>query len=91
MAANDAWLLQGMNGAAPVESGETFTGLSRGFQVIDTATVSYSVRNPAGSAVAVAPVGNYTIGVKIDAPVVSLTVTGGTVLMFPESLDYTVA
>lgn len=91
MAANDAWDLQGMNGGVPVEAGETFTGLSRGFQVLDDAIVAYSMVKPDGLTQAVAPIGTHAIGVYIGGPIVSLAVTSGTVSVFPTSTDYTIA
>ena len=91
MASNDAWALAGMNGAALVGPGQTFTGLSRGYQVVDTAVLDYSIITPAGAIEPVYVAGTQAIGVRINAPISVITVGTGQVLAYPESTSYTIA
>ena len=91
MASNDAWALAGMNGAALVGPGQAFTGLSRGYQVVDTAVLNYDIVLPDGTNGGVTVVGTQTIGVRINAPIAVLSVTSGQVLVYPESTSYTIA
>jgi len=90
MASNDAWALAGMNGAAMVGPGQTFTGLSRGYQVADTAVLDYDIVRPEGTVESVSVAGTQAIGVRINAPIAVLAVTSGQVLVYPESTSYVI-
>jgi len=90
MAANDAWELQGMNGAAKVSAGQSFAGLSRGLFCLDAGAVEFDLVNPAGGVgtVAVTP---GVDGFYIPGPISSVTVTAGMYLVYPDSTDYQIA
>ena len=89
MAANDAWVLQGMNGAVPIASGQTFTGLSRGVFAFGGLSATVTMLKPDGATATSAF--STTFEVYIPGPFTVIAVTAGTVLAYPESTAYTVA
>lgn len=88
MAANDAWLLQGMNGGVMVGPGQVFTGLSRGFFGFTGATFSVGLVNPAGAPATVAI--SQSNDAYVPGSVATITVTSGSVIAYPDSTSYTV-
>ena len=88
MAATDAYYIQGMNGAVPVTSGQTFTGLTRGVFLFGTGTYTLTAVAPNG---AVDPV---TVTMTVDAYVpgsYSVVAAGANAICYPDSSSYTVA
>ena len=88
MAANDAWLLQGMNGAVPVASGETFTGLTRGVFLFGNGTFTLTALSPSQTT------DTLTITTIVDVYVpgsFSVIAATGTAIAYPDSTAYTVA
>jgi len=88
--ANDAFQLQGLNGGVPIGAGETFTGMSRGLQVVEDAAFDYDLVNPLGTAATVT-VASLAAGIFLGGPVSEIVVTSGIVVAFPASTDYTVS
>ena len=88
MAANDAWVLQGMNGAVPIASGQTFTGLSRGVFAFGGSTLTLTMTLPGGATATAAFV--MVIENYIPGPFTVVAVSGGPAIAYPESTTYTV-
>ena len=88
--ANDAFQLQGLNGGVAIAAGQTFTGMSRGLQVVADAAFDYDLVNPQGTPVTVS-VASLTAGIFLGGPVSEIAVASGIVVAFPASTDYTVA
>lgn len=88
MAANDAWLLQGMNGAVPLATGKTFTGLSRGVWSQSGAVLVVTFSTPAGGSATVTL--TPTFETYIPGPITAITATTGPAVLYPESTSYTV-
>lgn len=89
MGKGDAYQLQGLDGGVAVASGQTFTGLSRGLQVVNTGGFTYGLINPAGASVGVV-VTSAPAGIFLRGPVSSIEVTSGLVVAFPSSTTYTI-
>lgn len=87
--ANDAWDLQGLNGGVAIAPGQTFTGMSRGLQVVNDASFDYDLVNPAGAPVTLSVTAALT-GVYLGGPVSAITVSSGLVVAFPTAKAYTV-
>ena len=90
MAATDAYYIQGMNGAVPVTTGQTFTGLTRGVFMFANGTFTLTALAPNQTADPV------TITTVIDVYVpgsfsVIVSGAGGTAICYPDSSSYTVA
>lgn len=88
MAANDAWELQGMNGGVILNSGQTFTGLSRGIFGFSGGSVAVTMTNPAGAGA------SNTLTITADGyvpgPFTSVAPTSAKAIVYPISTDYTV-
>ena len=87
---NEAFQLQGRNGGDVVGTGQTFTGRSAGFLVANEANLEFEAVLPVGTSnctliMPAAPAGFFSGGT-----IVTLTVTTGDVLVYPESTNYTI-
>lgn len=90
MAANDAWMLQGLNGADVVGLGQTFTGRSHGALVLEGGDQEFVFVKPSGAGTT-AILSTSSAGQPILGVVTSVVVTSGQVQVFPDSTDYTIA
>jgi hypothetical protein len=92
--ADDAYVLQGLNGFDKVPDGETFTatkGHSRGFQVTASGSFTYTGKSPKNATI------TFT-GVLLDppayigGPILTLAAAGGgEAAVFPTGTDYAIA
>ena len=89
MAANDAWILQGMNGGVILNSGQTFTGLSRGVFAFAGGSLAVTMTTPAGTGGSNTLTS--TIDVYVPGPFTSVAPTSAKAIVYPESTSYTVA
>lgn len=88
--ANDAYQLQGRDGWDIVGPGQSFTGRSRGAQVVEDADVVFTNRSPKNEVKAVS-LSAAPAGLFVGGTITVVDVTTGQVLVYPDSADYTIA
>lgn len=82
--------LQGLDGWERVADGQSFTGRSRGFQVLVDGTFTATNRTPKNTTASI-PGDALIQGMYVGGVILSLAVTGGgAALVYPMTNDYTI-
>lgn len=86
---NVAFSLQGRNGVAQVTTGQSFSGRSTGLMVAVAANMAFDVVAPNGASDITVTIASAPVGFSPGGTITAVTVTSGTVLVYPEGA-YTV-